>query len=167
MDAFKEAEWILSQIREFKKRKEEVENKAEKEIEKIKRKYEPELKILSSNIEEMERRLRDLCKKEKAVLFSRSDRVDLPSGSLIYHAKWWVRRARGVLKRLKELGITNAIKVTETVRWDVIEKWPDEKLFLIGTERILKEEFSYEIWEKKEERSESNNDIRQRAMGGV
>lgn len=149
-DIFEEADWILAQIREFKKRASEIEQEATEEMNRVKAKYETELNILQDSIKGMEKRLKDLCRKEKAFLFEQTDRVDLKHGALLYHAQWRVKRARGVLKRLKELGLTDAIKVVESVRWDVLEKWSDEKLFVCGTEKVLKEDFSYELYQEKE-----------------
>ena len=150
-DIYEEADWILGQIRDFKERLDEVHSKAEEELALIRKKYEPEIKLLQNNIQQMEKRLKEICKKQKPVLFAETDRVELKNGAILYHAKWKVRRARAVLKKLKELGLTEAIKVTESVRWDVLEKWSDEKLFIVGTEKVLKEDFTYELYKEKKE----------------
>jgi len=149
-DIYEEADWILGQIRDFKERLDEVHSKAEEELALIRKKYEPEVKLLQNNIRQMEKRLKEICKKQKPVLFAETDRVELKNGAILYHAQWKVKRVRAVLKKLKELGLTEAIKTTESVKWDVLEKWPDEKLFVVGTEKVLKEDFTYELRKEKE-----------------
>ena len=49
------------------------------------------------------------------------------------------------MQLLEQLGYTDGIKIEKRVNWAEIEKWSDEKLAAIGTERIEKEEFGYEI----------------------
>lgn len=46
---------------------------------------------------------------------------------------------------LEELGYVDGIKIEKSVNWDEIEKWSDERLTAIGTERVTKEEFGYDL----------------------
>jgi hypothetical protein len=43
------------------------------------------------------------------------------------------------------LGFEDAIKTVKTILREVVEKWPDAKLFLIGAQRKPAEGFEYEI----------------------
>jgi len=52
---------------------------------------------------------------------------------------------RNVLERLEEMGFSEAVRVAKSVDWDVLERWPDEKLNLVGTERVPKETIEYEL----------------------
>ena len=124
-----------------------IQDEAEAEIAKIRGKYVAEIKDLESIIQTLDKKIKTLCKYEREELFAETQRVELQHGALLYHAEWKIKRARGVLDKLEELGMTEAIKVSKSVRWDVLEKWTDEKLFLVGTERKLKESFSYELYE--------------------
>jgi len=47
--------------------------------------------------------------------------------------------------RLKAAGFPEAVRVAESVDWDKLSAWPDERLFIVGTDRWVKEEFSYEL----------------------
>jgi len=76
-----------------------------------------------------------------------SVRINLKHGALLYALEKRVKQAKGMLGRLKKHGYgkTNAVKIAESVNWDELEKWPDEKLKKVGTERIEKERFAYEV----------------------
>jgi len=56
-------------------------------------------------------------------------------------------RVRGMLARLEEIGAVEAIKIVKSVDWDVLDKWTDERLIEVGTERGKKERFAYEIFD--------------------
>ncbi len=63
-------------------------------------------------------------------------RCPLPSGSLILTVRQVVRKAKAVtVDALKSLGWIDGVRVEESVAWDKIEAWPDERLAVIGTER--------------------------------
>jgi len=48
----------------------------------------------------------------------------------------------------EEQGFGEVVKIAKSLDREAIEKWPDERLFLIGAERKPKEEYSYDL--KKE-----------------
>jgi len=146
-EAHKEADQLLMEMAGYKCRLKAIQDRAEAEIAKIRGKYVAEIKDLESIIQALDKKIKTLCKYEREELFAETQRVELQHGALLYHAEWKIKRARGVLDKLEELGMTEAIKVSKSVRWDVLEKWTDEKLFLVGTERKLKESFSYELYE--------------------
>ncbi len=50
---------------------------------------------------------------------------------------------RDALQKCKELGFTDAIKIIEQLDRAVIEKWPSEKLYLIGGDRRKVEKITY------------------------
>jgi len=75
-----------------------------------------------------------------------SERVDLRFGALLYAIEKRVKRAKDVLQRLEEIGAEEAIIVTKSVDWDVLEGWTDERLIEVGTERKRTEKYSYEVF---------------------
>ena len=47
--------------------------------------------------------------------------------------------------KLKAMGFPEAARVAKSVDWDLLSSWPDERLFMVGTHRRVKEEFSNEL----------------------
>ncbi|MDY6789700.1 MAG: host-nuclease inhibitor Gam family protein [Thermodesulfobacteriota bacterium] len=155
----KQADYLLEEIAEWQSRLAEVEKEIAIKIEEIAGKYQDDIDRLKSLIKTRDSQLRRLIKKHKKGLFIdtaqasipgpvkeiESVRIDLEHGALLYSVKKWVKRAKGMLDRLKKEKEKKAIKTTETVNWDELEKWPDDKLKKFGTERKDKELFEYEV----------------------
>lgn len=122
-------------------------------------KYQDDLDKLKAILKTRISQLKRLMKKHKANLFVDPALVSVPGpveaitdvrlnleyGALLYSMEKRVKQAKGMLDRLKKHGYTDAIKIAESVNWDELEKWSDEKLTKVGTERIEKELFAYEI----------------------
>jgi hypothetical protein len=102
-----------------------------------------------ADIEALEKKLKKFMKKHRAAFFEEADRVDLKFGALILSLQKRVKRAKDVLKRLEEIGANEAIIVTKSVDWDVLEKWTDERLIEVGTERKKEEKYAYELYGEK------------------
>lgn len=115
------------------------------ELNELKGKYEAITHGLKGWISGCSGELIALMKKNAGEIFDGEDRVELKHGSLLFQIEERVKKARGVLERLEELGIEEAIERSAKVKWDELEKWPVEKLVLVGTERKRKEVFSYEL----------------------
>jgi len=120
---------------------------AEKEIEAVRARYAEFIGPLKERIAALDKEIKTLTKKHKKMLFDGRDRVDLEHGALLYRVERKVKRARGVLENLEQCGFLEAIKVVKSVDWDVLEKWPDERLVMVGTERKRQEKFEYELKE--------------------
>jgi hypothetical protein len=84
-------------------------------------------------------------KSDKAVLFDGTDVVRLTNGSLIHSVADKVSIPRDALARCEELGFAEVVKIAKSLDREAVEKWPDERLILIGAERKQKEEFSYDL----------------------
>jgi len=142
----KQADELLEEIGEWEGRLAVVETEIAIEIKEITTSYQDDLDRLKAFIKARDRQLRRLIKKHKAELFAGKDeRLDLEHGALLYSVEKRVKRVKGMLARLKNHRATEAIKIAESVNWDELEKWPDEKLIKVGTERIEKERFAYEV----------------------
>jgi hypothetical protein len=86
---------------------------------------------------------------EKKTLFDGTDIVRLVNGSLIHSTADKVSIPRDALAKCEELGYAEVVKIAKSLDRDAVEKWPDERLILIGAERKSKEEFSYDLAEVK------------------
>ena len=104
------------------------------------------------SIKQLETDIKKLAKKQHSELFEAgtSVRTDLPAGALLYSLIEKVRHAKTITPELLEqLGYEEAVKISKSVDWDAIEKWPDAKLVEIGTERNAKNNYEYELAENK------------------
>ncbi|MBF0454973.1 MAG: host-nuclease inhibitor Gam family protein [Magnetococcales bacterium] len=54
----------------------------------------------------------------------------------------------GILERLQQLKLVDAIKTKLTINKEVMREWPDERLELVGARRVQKDTFFYEIKEE-------------------
>jgi phage host-nuclease inhibitor protein Gam len=108
--------------------------------------YEVRLNPLRADLAADEKALISLMKKEKQILFADGiGTVRLENGSLIYNKTDKVSIPHGALAVCESQGFSEVIKIAKSLDRDAIEKWPDEKLCLIGAERKPKEEFSYDL----------------------
>ena len=141
------ADGFLEEIARLEKRLRLTQEAFERQLEKIKQAYYPLIEEFKAKLREKEAALKKFAKKARLDLFSEGERCELPHGALLLTLSMRVKRARGVLKKLEELGWEEAIVVSKKVNWDVLEQWPDEKLVACGTERVPKEEIEYELKE--------------------
>jgi len=118
-------------------------------IEGIRAVYARKINELKTELADAEKSLISLMKKNTNEFFTDEiDRLDLIHGALIHQVADRVKRARKVTTDLLEaLGHDEAVKIVKSVDWDVIEKWSDVMLANIGTERVQKENFEYEIFD--------------------
>lgn len=119
----------------------------EKHLQEVRERYGPDIAQDEAVIAEHEKSLRALMRLHDRAVFRGKDRLDLVHGSLVYLSERVVVKAKGMLKRLKALGRKEAIKVVESVKWDVLDGWSDEELAAAGTRRKVKETYTYEIRE--------------------
>lgn len=113
-------------------------------IQEIDAMYGPEIQVLRPSLDITEANIRSYLRKHQAAIFGDGDRIETTMGSAIRAVITRVRKARGVLEKLKTLGL-GAVKIAESVDWDELEKWPDEQLGAVGTNRVTKVEFNYEL----------------------
>jgi len=121
-----------------------------RELEALKATYYPEIERRKEAIRRLELDLERFAKKHMGELFKETDVVDTKLGRLLYQVKEAVKRAKGVLEKLEELGWSEAIIIEKRVNWDELERWPDERLIACGTERVIKEKIVYELKEFKD-----------------
>lgn len=102
---------------------------------------------------ELENALKNFAKRQKSTLFVNKKSRGLGFGTIGYKDGKKLVQMNGVsqeftLKKLKELGFTEAIAITESVAKEKMEKWPAERLGLVGM--CWKESTSYYVEVDKE-----------------
>ena len=118
----------------------------EQEVAALRERWQAKITPLEETKNRLEHEVRVLAKINRDRFFSGdSDRLELPHGALLYEVQRRVKRARGVLERLEAEGFMEAVKVAKSVDWDALETWPEEWLIFVGTERIKKEVYAYEV----------------------
>lgn len=135
----------LADIAEFSRRIEALEAEAERSMQAVMANYAAMIEPLRAQLEANVAWLKATMKSNKAVLFDGTDLVDLPHGALIRNVADKVTIPKGALARCEELGFADAIRIAKRLDREAVEKWPDERLFLIGAERKQREEFSYDL----------------------
>jgi hypothetical protein len=107
--------------------------------------YEEEINSLMQIIATNEKALEALVVKQEIAILDGKDRADLLHGSVMLKLEKRVKRIRGMLDQLKSSGLTDAVKTVESVDWDRVEKLDDATLERLGTHRIEKPHFAYEL----------------------
>lgn len=108
-------------------------------------KYEYDMRLLRADLEKSEKTLLAMMKDARKEFFSDTDVVTLRIGVLLRKIEDKVKIPRDALVRCEELGFDEAIKIVKSLDRGAVEKWPDEKLLLIGAERKPTETFNYEL----------------------
>ena len=137
----------LADIADCCKRIDVLQAEAEASVQIIRDNYGAMLAPLQSQLERNVAWLKSTMKSNKAVLFADWDVVRLANGSLIHHVADKVTIPRDALAKCEEQGFAEVIKIAKSLDREAVEKWSDERLFLIGAERKSKEEFSYDLKE--------------------
>ncbi|MGD0020799.1 MAG: host-nuclease inhibitor Gam family protein [Smithellaceae bacterium] len=140
-----QADTLLDCIRRQKTKVAKVETRFYKEQEALDKKYASLFYDSHEALSIAEQSLIALMKKERAYLFAGTDILKLGNGSLIHNTADKVSIPKDAVERLKEQKFFEAIRTVEHADRDIIEKWPDAKLLLIGASRKTKEEFGYEL----------------------
>ena len=140
-----QADNLLTEIRKAKKEFAAVREESQKRVAAIAEEYGGRINTLDGRIGDLEKALYTLARKNKKALFHDGDKLDLAHGILIRELKKRVKHARCVLENLKALGQKDAVRIAESVDWDRLEKWTDEDLERVGTQRVEEERFQYEL----------------------
>ena len=125
---------------------------------KVKEFYSGRLKPLKDQAVSLDKKIKGLAKKERTMFFRQAgDQVTLPHVILTFDVDEHVKQAEGVLANLEELavmelagapgyeGFAEAIRIEKSVRYEILEKWNEARLLMVGTDRVSKEVFSYEL----------------------
>lgn len=115
-------------------------------IERVKKAHAPKIAKWSSHVKDCEKALEKTVKKHRGKILAGADRADLDHGSVLLKRQTRVKQIKGMLDLLKTAGLTAAVKVAkEVVDWDKVDSFDDDSLARLGTERVEKDVFSYEL----------------------
>ena len=153
MDVIKGAELLLSDVAGAARTLADRTAEANAALEELRALHAPGVQEAKEALTAAEKALEKHCKKHQTTIFGNRDRVDLKHGALLHGVRKVVRKAKKTtVELLERLGFTDGVLVTKSVNWDVIEKWTDERLAAIYTERKSKETWGYELKKAKEDR---------------
>ena len=141
----RQADALLAEIRSRACDIAALEAEAQDKIARITAEYEAKLAPQRLLLASADKALTGLMKAEKKALFSDGDVVKLFNGSLVRNRGWKVSIPRDALGKCEELGFAEVIKIAKSLDREAIEKWADERLFLIGAERKPATKYSYEV----------------------
>lgn len=122
-----------------------INNAMNREFDAVRAKYSIEIDTTESLIRDYEDGLEALVKDRRGEILFGEDRADLHHGAVMLKIETRVKRVRKMLDRLKEENLTQAIKINESVDWDVIDRFDDDTIARIGSDRVNIERFSYEL----------------------
>lgn len=138
-------EVLLREMKEITRDIKKTEEEYNRVMEMITKEFQEKIAPLKEKFDEKEKELMKLAKAEKKRLFYESDVYETASGTLIREIKDTLKISRDTLRRCEELGFVEAIKIAKSLDRSVLERWPDERLFLVGARRELVERISYEL----------------------
>lgn len=122
-------------------------------LESLKAVYSEKLQPHAEAVKALGKDLAAYAKGHHETLFGDADLVTLPSGELRYEESRVVVHGKAVtVEALRELGYLDGIKVEESVHWDALDAWPDEKLVAVGTKRKDVKAYTWEL-NKQEDKS--------------
>lgn len=149
-DVKTKANGLLVKIRDAREALDARQALIEQELRKIREKYGPTTQALKGLLNDREKRLVRLMKRNKKVLFADTDEVGLDQGALIHGFDDKVRIPRNAAGKIEHFGWTEALRYADpTVDRATVEKWPEERLEAIGAKRKRVETFEFEIKEVK------------------
>jgi len=140
-----DADQLLKDIGQVVVRLKKVEANAEGEIEVVRAHYAKSIDPLRERLKELDKELIALMKSRCVPLFDGQDTLKLLHGILLYNKEDKVSIPRDALEKIKGQGWKEAILIAESVDRAVVEKWPDERLVVIGAKRKEKKSYSYEL----------------------
>lgn len=141
-----DADKILASIKDWTLKGAALGKKINAEIDAIQEKHGNELRKIDATITALGKTLEKLVNKYEADIMEGQDRVDLSAGSILVKREKRVKRIKGMLEKLKKARLESAIKTPkEVVDWDVVEKFNDDRLASLGTERVEKTIITYDL----------------------
>lgn len=126
----------------------DMEAELERRLAEVRAEYGRSIDWWKTELGRIDKAIKKLAKQNDGVLFPAEEAeswVRLRNGTLIRTIEERVKRARGVLERLEALGKVEAIKVAKSVDWSKLEAWPDEDLAVVGTERVVRVRYGYDV----------------------
>ena len=140
-----DADKLLDDIGKATARLKTAEAEAEREIEVVRAHYARGIDPLRERLKELDKELITLMKSRCVPLFDGADTVKLLHGILLYAREMRVSIPKDALMKILAQGWNEAVKIVKSIDRAVVEKWPDERLVVIGAKRKEKKSYSYEL----------------------
>lgn len=141
----KQANELLAKISLMAHQLDRIDAEAERELEIVRGLYSAQADPIRETIDTLEKALIKLMKTHKAEVFDGKDTVSLAHGILLYAREMKVSIPKGALEQIEEAGWSEAIRIAKSIDRAVVEKWPDERLAVIGAQKKPKETYTYEL----------------------
>jgi phage host-nuclease inhibitor protein Gam len=125
-----------------------IEDEMERRLADVRAEYAQQIERCKAELDRLDKTIKKQAKRHDAELFPTDEPeswLRLRHGTLIRTIEQRVKRARGVLEHLEELGRLEAVKVAKSVDWAVLETWPDPDLEAVGTERVVQIRYGYDV----------------------
>lgn len=146
IDARGNVDDLLSEIGRLSRQADELEASAQAEIDRVMAQYQA-IGETRARIEDLDKDLKKLLKKDRMELFGDRDKVTLTNGRI-----YWQQGRRlslpdkeTAIELIKAQGWEEAIITIERVDRPVVEQWPEERLVAIGAGWKPQNKFSYEV----------------------
>lgn len=110
--------------------------------------YREDIEKVRASIGKTEAELIRLMKEGRTVFFADGDILPLPSGSLIHALEQKVilhGKKEEIIARAEAACLLDAIKIEKSLDRDKINKWPDDRLAVIGGERKAQDTYNYDL----------------------
>lgn len=123
-------------------------------IDRLKENAKAEASALETRKKEITDALGTYLKMHRAEVLKDRKSIELAFGVMGFRASSAISQMRGVtadmsLERLKSGGFSEGIRVREELDKDVLRGWPEERLAVIGLQRVQKDQFFVELKEEK------------------
>jgi hypothetical protein len=148
--AIVEAEMLLKVIASCMDSTKQIDAEHQAAVERIDATFIDRLAPVTRTLDAARKDLIGLMRTEKRALFGVGDIRKLENGVLLRQLLEKVQIPRDALAKCEELGFDEVIRIAKSLDRAAVEKWTDERLFLIGATRKTKEEFNYELAKKQE-----------------
>lgn len=144
----------LAEIGQIKRILKDLEIRLNEDISALKAEASEEAAPLRSRLEALENGLATFADSRKSELFKDRRSLVLDYGTLGWRRSSELAPIKGstwktILGRLKDLAFSDVIRIKEAPDREAMATWPDERLELVGCQRLEKDTFWYELDEAK------------------
>ncbi len=145
-----EADRTLREMGRLQLALDELDRKARDRIHEIKTRTVKDSAPLAERLKELEAGLNAFADSHRETLFAERRSIALVFGAFGWRKSTLIKPApkgtwADILSRIKESGLTRAVRIREDVDRDELHRWSDEELRLVGARRMVKESFWYEL----------------------
>lgn len=123
----------------------DFEAQAEAELRAVQERYAADIDRYRSEIAARDKELKAIMKDHDPEIFHGADKVTLPHGLLLRSEGYKVRIPRDALPKIEAKGWHEAIRVVKSINRDVVSKWPESRLAVIGAKRRKTVSYEYEL----------------------